>query len=274
MINCNHYKQISYSTTRFDLFNSDQTSPSDIFLIQKDSFNYENFCLLENDLSEIRFYLSNHNPILLKEEEAFKILSKIFATNDDEENILSTVLMLISCYTFDETIDFEQIYESYLNDLEISELLICILIKLVNISKKSIINEDILQYIINETLFIYNDQFWTLCICFRKFENADESNTLWEIGLLNVIERVINEYDSEQIKLSTIELIFKVLLSIITAKNISFIENSMLILDAADYFKNNFIEAYLVFLLLIDEEKAVSYEEDALNDEENSFEEF
>lgn len=202
---CDEYKQISYSTTRFGLFDDDQNNLSDDSYIQNELFNYDDFFLLGKDLSKIHFYLANHNPILLKEEDTVKIFSKIFDSNDDVDNILSTVLMFISSYIFDETIDFEQIYDSYLKGLEISEIMICIMIKLISLSKKNFFNEDILQYIINETLLIYNDQFWILCICFRKFEDSDKSNTLWEIGLFNVIERIINEYDTEQIKLSTIE---------------------------------------------------------------------
>ena len=121
------------------------------------------------------------------------------------------------------------------------------------ISKKSEQYEDLIYYLMNETNFFYKDCFWMLCFFFRKFENFIFSNKLYDMDILNTIDNILDVYEDGLIAISTIELIFKVLLSIITNENIQFIrENFIHFLDAAIYFKDDFLEPSL-FIILFDE---------------------
>lgn len=120
-----------------------------------------------------------------------------------------------------------------------------------------IIGKDYLAYI-SRTDIIYTDPFWKLGIIFRYFENREESNILWEINIYDTINNVFINYETKMIPLSTIELVFKLLLNIITKDNIQYLYKSgQTIFDAAAYFKDDFNEAFLI-ILLVDENSASS----------------
>lgn len=239
------------------LLDDENIQQEDNYIIQSlKEFNISDFCKLDDNLLQIYQYIADSKTAMLCEEETFTIFDKIFSTKEKEDNILEVILLLISKFTFIEKTQCNQIFSIYLNGIGVSEKLLRIITRLMIISESTIIDESFLHFIVNETDLIYNNFFWKLCIFFRKYENIYYSNCLWEIGIFNIIDKIIKEYDALQIPISTIELIFKLFLSIITNDNLDFIlANGKLIVEAAHHFQDDFIEAFLV-ILLIDEDKA------------------
>lgn len=233
--------------------NKDNTDPNLVF-----DFNY--FNKLDDNIA-VLFYVINYQRLNPFENDKFSIIcNKIFKTDVEQENILLALLEFLSKNKFAENVNFSIVFNCYLVDLDISSLLIITIAKLIIKSKNSEPYDHFINYLMNETNFIYEDCFWALCLFFRKYENTLISNALYDIGILDVIDKLFSEYELENIQLSTIELIFKVLLSIITNENILFIqENFVNFINAAIFFKDNFLESVLLILLL--DENSLDFDE-------------
>ena len=181
----------------------------------------------------------------IDEKEFNSICIKILNTENDQEKILLQLLKFISRYKFIENIDFAPVYKSV-----ISDILINIIIQFIIISKKANTFDHFIQNLFNEGNFIYKDCFWILCFFFRKYENKI-SNILPDVGILEVIKKLLASYEPKSVSLSTIELMFKVFLMIITCNNNQFIRKlSWHLLDYIVYFKDDFIESLLITILL------------------------
>ena len=184
----------------------------------------------------------------IDEEEISSIFDKIFNMKTDNDVKLAALLKFLSSNQFEENIDFSSIYTNHLINLEISAIYIYIIIQLIIISKKTEMYANFICYLKEKTNFIYEDCFWVLCLFFRQNEDMNSSNILYDMGITKIIEMLIDQYEVKNIKLSIIELIFKVLLSVITSENLFFIQQQFL---PSDCTFTNYQLFYLVKFVII-----------------------
>ena len=249
---------------------SDDTT-KDIYLITEDSeteftgstkliFDLSYFNNLKDGMA-IEFYLLNYTQLEPIDKKEFNCIGiKIFNTENDQKKILLILLKFISRNKFIEDIDFVPVYNLIVSSSAISDILINIIIQFIIISKKVDSYEYFIQTLINEGSFIYNDCFWILCFFFRKNE-IKIPNKLYDMGILEVIKKLLASYEQKCVSLSTIELMFKVFLTIITSNNIEFIrEFSRHFLDCIYYFKDDFIKSLLLTILI--EENSIDFNDE------------
>ncbi|KAK8854166.1 hypothetical protein M9Y10_039367 [Tritrichomonas musculus] len=240
---------ISENTTK-DIYLMTENSETDFTSNKIMIFDLAYFLNLKDDMA-IEFYLLNYKKLKPIDEKEFNsICIKILNTENDPEKILLMLLKFISRNKFIENIDFAPVYNFIVSRSVISDILINIIIQFIIISKKVDPYDHFIQNLINEGNFIYKDCFWILCFFFRKYENKI-SNRLPDVGILEVIKKLLTSYEQKSVSLSTIELMFKVFLMIITSNNIQFIRKlSWHLLDYIVYFKDDFIESLLITILL------------------------
>lgn len=240
---------ISENTTK-DIYLMTENSETDFTSNKIMIFDLAYFLNLKDDMA-IEFYLLNYKKLKPIDEKEFNsICIKILNTENDPEKILLMLLKFISRNKFIENIDFAPVYNFIVSRSVISDILINIIIQFIIISKKVDPYDHFIQNLINEGNFIYKDCFWILCFFFRKYENKI-SNRLPDVGILEVIKKLLTSYEQKSVSLSTIELMFKVFLMIITCNNNQFIRKlSWHLLDYIVYFKDDFIESLLITILL------------------------
>lgn len=249
-IDYKNYMDNQYSTERYFIMQMEsfQNAKKDE---NANKFNFLEFFKLIDD-SEIINYVFNHtNSTQIKDDHAIAIFEKILSVNSEQEKILSTFLKFVSIHIFTKKVDCKTIFQKYLAYYKKSNKLLLIIIHLMKITEQTLIDENFIKKFYDDDYF-HNDTFWLLCLYFRKFESKD-TNLLWNIGLMNLIEEVITNYEIKAVHLSTIELIYKVAFHLLTSENMSlFKEKHQTIIIAADYFKQDFFEPMFIVLIFKD----------------------
>lgn len=233
----------------------------DIIQMQNEyEFIISDFFKLDDDFEKILYILNHLKKTQFDSLIAKKILYQIINFDFKQELLLFALNKFLNAHETQKNIQFLDIALYLANNFELNKLLLNSISLLMNVSEKSFYDDSFFERIFDTNLLIISEEFWIFCLKFRNYESKENSNILFERGIINFAKQVLSEYDKHNISLKVIELVFRVILNIIDDKNITiFMYFYHDISESVHYFKTILIEPFL-FALLMDE-NAITNEE-------------